>query len=260
MNPGASDVAMLPDVVNHVHENQEAPPNRRLAGLKNLCQVLGIHEEAQDTLEYSCYYHVVQRGGVIFNAGAYLTHIYFVVSGTAKTKIEHEGELYISDFAVTGDIIGLEGMDNLTYATTAVAVSNVVLLCVPHPTFISYSQKFFQVNSAIMRKIGERIARTTMFLEVMARASAETKVAFFLAYLSVKAGDESGPAKQINLGISRGEIASHLGLAYETTVRILSNFKSTRIIVMKGQIIIINNPTRLHDLCGAYIKRLLPPK
>ena len=237
------------------HENSRQG-KQRMAGLSNIYQVFGIAEQEDMPSENSCHYRVVRSGVAIFGLGDHVSNIYFVVSGTVKTAFEHEGELFISEFATTGDILGLDGVDNLTHANTCIALSDVALLCLPYPTFIFYSQKYERFNSAVMKKIGERINRKKMFVEVMARANAETKVAFLLTYLSIKSGSANRPAEVIDLGISRIDIASHLGLAYETVVRTLGNLRSNRIISLQGRAIRIEKPIALQQLCSGYIRGL----
>jgi len=240
-----------------VKTKQDRPINPRPAGLSNVYQVLGIAELAQDTNEYGCHYRVVRSSETIFRLGDQVDEIYFVVSGTIKAEFEHEDELFISEFATTGDILGLDGVDSRTHANSCTAISDVALLCLPYPTFILYSQKYEQFNATMLRKIGERINHKKILVEVLARANAESKVAFLLIYLSIKIGGVNGPARVIDPGISRYDMASHLGLAYETLVRTLGNFRSHQFVSFQGRNITIENPLALQNLCSAYIRRMM---
>jgi CRP/FNR family transcriptional regulator len=242
-------------VIERPTDRNISPIGHRDRCLRTVYELLGIDEQIFDQIEYDIQRRIVRSGNNVFTALESLTHIYFIVSGTVKIQFELEGEPYIFDFASSGELIGLDGIATSIYVNTAIAISDVVLISLPYSEFIQQRRKSTKFNDAIIKCFGEKICRASMFLGVMARGSADKKIAFLLMNLSRKAGTATQPAREIDLGITRAEIALHLGLAYETVVKVLGVFRSEKIISIHGHIITIENRKALQDICALHTKR-----
>jgi CRP/FNR family transcriptional regulator len=223
------------------------------ARMSQVCGLLGIAHDAADTEDYGSDYALVKAGGVIFGTGEPLRHVHLIVSGTVKVHFQLDSTHVIADFLLPGALLGLDALDTMSYTGSATAVSDVLLVCMPYTSFIAYGRKHPEFDEAVMRVLSRQIARAATFVNVLARANAEERMAFFLLDLAARAGRDGKPARQID-NISRKDIAAHLGIAYETAVRILNRFRDDKLLAWELKTIVLFDVAALRDLCPASVK------
>lgn len=86
---------------------------------------------------------------------------------------------------------------------------------------------------------------------MLGRKSATEKLASFLCVLSDRVGEELGAYRQINLPMSRSDIADFLGLTTETVSRTFTQLRKSQIIAIDNiHTIIIQRPTALLGLAA----------
>jgi CRP/FNR family transcriptional regulator len=200
------------------------PPRYRAAPFSDVCHFLGIAPAADEDVGTCCAYVEAAASTFVHRCGDRLEHIYIVASGVAKTVVQRAEEDFIAGFFLPGDMLGLDGVDGLAHPSAIIAVTDLLLLKVPYPVLRKYCKQYQTFDKAMMRVFADRIAGTTAFMEVMARARSEVKVAYFLNSLAVRLGTSCEPAEHLDFRIPRRDIASYLGIAYETLSRILHDF------------------------------------
>ena len=160
----------------------------------------------------------------VFGEGDRVTHFYKVVSGAIRTsKLLSDGRRQIDAFHLPGDIFGIEAGDEHRFSAEAVGDAVVVAYrrC-SLETLASQEGGFAQqVVSAMMRSL-ER-AQDHMLL--LGRKSASEKIATFLLDLAKRLGED-----QVDLPMSRTDIADHLGLTIETVSRTLTQLERQQVI------------------------------
>jgi CRP/FNR family nitrogen fixation transcriptional regulator len=167
---------------------------------------------------------VLAKDEELFSEGDRAAFFYKVVSGAIRTsKLLADGRRQIDAFHLPGDIFGIEAGDEHRFSAEAVGEATVIAYrrC-SLESFAGQDGAFArQIVNAMMRSL-ER-AQDHMLL--LGRKSALEKIATFLLDLSERLGDD-----QVDLPMSRTDIADHLGLTIETVSRTLTQLERQHVI------------------------------
>ncbi|HEX2554474.1 MAG TPA: helix-turn-helix domain-containing protein [Microvirga sp.] len=162
----------------------------------------------------------------LFAEGDRAAFFYRVVSGAIRTsKLLCDGRRQIDAFHLPGDLFGLEAGEEHRFSAEAVGDAVVVPYRRCSLEALSASDPAFarQIVSAMMRAL-ER-AQDHMLL--LGRKSAMEKIATFLLDLSARLDED-----QVDLPMSRTDIADHLGLTIETVSRSMTRLERDRVIAL----------------------------
>jgi CRP/FNR family transcriptional regulator len=250
-----SAIGMKNDVGNGMN-GRATPTVYRPAPLSDVCHFLGIEPLAVQDEEIRCAYLVAMEGSCVHKRGDKLENIYIIASGIAKTVCRREEQDFIGGFFLPGDILGLDSVDAMTYLSTTTALTDLLVLSVPYQVLLSYCRQHAVFDLALVRIFADRIADTTAFMEVMARARAEVKVAYFLRAFALRMGTPERPLAEFDFGISRRDIAVYLGVAYETLSRTLREFSDAGIIAITRNKLTIIDHSFLKGMCVGFAERL----
>jgi len=167
----------------------------------------------------------VAKDEEIFSEGDRAAYFYKVVSGAVRTfKLLSDGRRQIDAFHLPGDIFGMESGDEHRFSAEALGDATIIAYrrC-SLETLASRDQSFAnQVVASMMRSL-ER-AQDHMLL--LGRKHAIEKIATFLLVLSERLTEDG----QVNLPMSRVDIADHLGLTIETVSRSLTQLERQGVI------------------------------
>jgi CRP/FNR family nitrogen fixation transcriptional regulator len=161
----------------------------------------------------------------IFAEGDRAASFYKVVSGAVRTsKLLSDGRRQIDAFHLPGDIFGIESGEEHRFTAEAVQDCQVVSYKRCGLEALAASDAAFsrQVVAAMLRSL-ER-AQDHMLL--LGRKSALEKIATFLLDLSARLSENG----QLDLPMSRIDIADHLGLTIETVSRTLTQLERQQVI------------------------------
>ncbi len=160
----------------------------------------------------------------LFAEGDRAAFFYKVVSGAIRTsKLLSDGRRQIDAFHLPGDLFGIEAGEEHRFSAEAVGDAVVVAYrrCSLETLVGRDPVLAGQMVSAMMRAL-ER-AQDHMLL--LGRKSAMEKIATFLLDLSARLDGD-----QMDLPMSRTDIADHLGLTIETVSRSLTQLERQKII------------------------------
>lgn len=190
----------------------------------------------------------VAKGETIFKEGDIITGIWFIYKGKFKVHKQwgNDKELIVR-LAGDGDIVGHRGMggdDFYPVSATALELSDVCFVDIEfflatlkvNPQFLLELMLFF----ASELKESEKRMRNLAHMPVIGR------VANSLFRLRQKFGtDASG---NINMNLSRQDLASYSGTTYETVFRILNELAAVNAIRIDGKFIMIMDEQKLSEL------------
>jgi len=186
-----------------------------------------------------------KKGEVIFREGEKVEGIYFVYSGTVKVhkKWGEEKELILR-FATKGDIFGHRGMgNNPYYPISATALENVTVCFIDLEFFITSLTVNHAYALQLMMFFADELQESEKNMRNLAHMSVKGRVASALLRLENKFGTTE--AGNINIYMSRQDIASFSGTTYETVFRVLSDFEENGFVISNGKSITIKNVEEL---------------
>jgi len=175
----------------------------------------------------------------IYAQGSPADSIYRVEYGTVRIyRLLTDGRRQISAFHVAGEFFGFEA--DSTHHFFAEAVSRTGVREIPRPMESDLAR-------IVLPLALKALVRAQEHLLVIGRQCATERVAAFLIDMMARQGN--GP--QIELAMTRADIADYLGLTVETVSRTFSRFKECgHIRLPNARAVYITNVGALRELCA----------
>ena len=183
-----------------------------------------------------------KKNQVIYYDGDTGNGLYLVVSGKVKTiKLSEDGRELMTGMFIADDYLGVNViLANEPYADTATAVEDSVLCLIPKEQIEHLLNLYPVVAKEFIKLLANNIRDKEDQLLQLAYQSVRKKLAVALLRL-YKQQNEA----EINIKISREDLAAMAGMATETVSRTLSDFKEEGLIDKKGSTITLLNITNL---------------
>jgi CRP/FNR family transcriptional regulator len=188
-----------------------------------------------------------KKGQNIFYEGTRPMGLYCMNAGKVKVfKNNVQGKEYIIYIAKPGDFLGYRALlGEEFYAASATVLEDAKICFIPKDHFFDVLQK----NPVFMRKVVKAICAEMGIMEEkmaeLAHKSVRERLAANLIMLKETYGMEGEGSSLIDLALSREDLASIVGTATETVIRLLSEFKSDGLISFEGKKIRILEPRKL---------------
>lgn len=218
--------------------------------LQQLCLAGGMSEADVDKLEGLVKRRrPLQRGEILYHAGAPLEALFVARSGAFKTtSLSEQGDEQVIGFHLPGELIGLDGLGKGRYRCSTVALEPANVCEVPFDDLEHIAAQIPVLQHQLLRIMGQSMGRDQDHLEMLGRRHATERVALFLHSLSERLRALSRPNLEFSLAMSREEIASYLGLVIETVSRTFSRLQDEGVIEIKGRRVRIKDPAGLSHL------------
>jgi CRP/FNR family transcriptional regulator, nitrogen fixation regulation protein len=166
---------------------------------------------------------MVTKDEEIFAEGDRAGFLYKVVSGAVRTfRLLSDGRRQIDAFHLPGDIFGIETGEEHRFTAEAMADTTFVVYRRCNLVTLDGGELSRQVLTSMMRSLEH--AQNHMLL--LGRKNAVEKVATFLIVMS----ERISTGNQVDLPMSRLDMADHLGLTIETVSRSLTQLEREGII------------------------------
>lgn len=182
-----------------------------------------------------------KKGQIIFNEGNRPGGMYCVNKGKIKLfQTGEEGKEQILRLAKEGDILGYRSLiSGEAYSATAMVMEDSAVCFIPKSIFFDLLQKNSELASKLMKLLSHDLKDAENRLTALAQKPVRERMAESILMLNEFYGSDKEGV--INATVSREDIANIVGTATETTIRILSDFKSEKLIELVGKKIKIIN-------------------
>lgn len=190
--------------------------------------------------------NIFKKGQTIFSEGFYPQGLYCI--NTGKVKIAHAGDMgkeQITRFAKEGDILGYRALlGGEKYSASATALDDCNICLIPKDLFFKVLESDASLSMQIMKLLSHDLGKAEVKITDLAQKPVRERMAEALLFLKETYGTlEDGST--INVSLSREEIANLVGTATETAIRLLSEFKTDKIIGLQAKKISIIDNKRL---------------
>lgn len=218
------------------------------ASIKSCPLFAGTTDADLDELLAVCRSRQHERGEVLFSEGEEALGFYIVASGKVKIyKLSPEGKERILHIVHQGGTFAEAAIfGSGRYPAYAEPLEKSVLIFFPKREFLTLLHERSQIAvnmigglSRFLRQFATQIEELT-FKDVPARLA---------RYLLELAGER---ANQVELPISKSQLASNLGTVSETLSRTLRKLSDDELIEVRGRIIAILDRERLEDLAVSF--------
>jgi len=185
------------------------------------------------------------RDEEVFGEGEAAEHVYKVVSGAVRAfRILADGRRQISEFYLPGDCFGLEA--GVTHRCSAEALTDTQLIVARRTSLTERAGQSPELARSLWRLVVGDLQRSQDHVLMLGRRSAAERLASFLIDLARR----SRAGENLELPMSRLDIADFLGLTIETVSRTLTQFQESRLIQLAScRSIRLRDRTALETLC-----------
>jgi CRP/FNR family transcriptional regulator, cyclic AMP receptor protein len=183
----------------------------------------------------------------LYSEGQRPKHVYYVVSGKVKTsKVNNDGKELITNIYGAGDFLGfLPILEEVNYTDNAQILENAKLMLIPKEDFLQLITNDLQVAKQFIKLITHNFIEKEEDLLNFAYNSLRRKVAYGLIQLFDKESDQLGK-KSIDL--TRKNMAHAIGVATESLIRTLADFKDEGLIDLDEGNVQLLNEKKLRNL------------
>jgi CRP/FNR family nitrogen fixation transcriptional regulator len=166
------------------------------------------------------------RNAEIYGENEPAEYLYKVVSGAVRTyKVLNDGRRQIGAFYLPGDIFGLEVGDEHTFSAEAVADCKVVVI--KRSALVALASRDNDVARQLWTMAAGELQRAQDHIMLLIK-TAQERVAGFLLEMAAR----NSSASEVELPMSRQDIADYLGLTIETVSRTLTQLENSGAIAV----------------------------
>jgi CRP/FNR family transcriptional regulator len=224
--------------------------------LKRCPLFAGLNEEDLKKIRAVALLKRVRKKEVIFSEGEEAKGFYVTLSGKVKIyKISPEGKEQILHVISAPDSFAeaslfLEGI----YPAFAEALSDSQLLFIPQKDFVHLIEKNPKLSLNMIASLSHFLRRFASLIEELSLREVSSRIAKYLIDLSIKAKKEEKSFNEVELDLSKTQLASKLGTISETLSRTFAKMRAQRIIDVKKNRILILNRNALEELASGFKK------
>jgi CRP-like cAMP-binding protein len=192
--------------------------------------------------------HTIKKGEVIFEEGENVNGIYCVKDGICKlTKLSPNGKDHIVKLVTKGELLGQRSMiSDEPVNLSAVALEDMEVCFIPKSEVMGYFDKNNQFSMNVMKTICGDLKEADDHMVNLAQKTVKERLAETLLYLHDTFGKNEDNSLKIQL--SRDELASMIGTATESCIRLLSDFNKLGLIELTGKKIVLKEINKLKKL------------
>jgi len=220
--------------------------------LKRCPLFAGLKEEDLKRIRAIASIKQVVKKEILFGEGEEAKGFYVILSGKVKLyKISPEGKEQILHVVSAPDAFAeaalfLEG----SYPAFAEALSDSQLLFFPKRNFIQLIERNPQLSINMIVSLSHFLRRFASLIEELSLKEVSSRVAKYLIDLSLKSSKGGKNAREVELDLSKSQLASKLGTISETLSRTLTKMKAKEVIDVKKNRILILNRELLEEMAS----------
>jgi len=202
-----------------------------------------------DLKNYFCDFGITkifEKGELIYREGQFCNNVYLIYKGNVKSfKTDEFGKELILNIYNDDDFFGLSiASDNTPNYEATMAMEKLEVVYITKSTLVSILEKNHSLYLQILKFINENLIEVKEQLMQMAYSSIRRKTAKTI----IKFANKMSYKPTDNINISRRDLASVAGVATESLIRTLTNFKKEGILEIEGRNIRILNLQKLEAI------------
>lgn len=191
----------------------------------------------------------LRSGEPLYEGGDRLKALYAVRAGFFKTSVlSEEGGEQVMGFQMTGDILGLDGINTGYHTGRTTALDHSEVCVISYANLMQSALECQALQHCVYKILGREIVRDHGMMLLLGSMHAEARVVAFLLDLSLRMQARGYSASEFLLRMSREDVGSFLGLTLETVSRTLSSLGKRGLIDVQRRHIEIRDRDGLADL------------
>ena len=193
-----------------------------------------------------------KRGDILYQEGNRISGFFCVHSGIIKVfKTGFDGKEQIIRFAKKGDIIAYRSvLSNELACTSAKVIVDCQVCFIPSEILISFIKTNPSYALELLKLACHELGEANSFITDIAQKTVRERLAEVLLFLVNDFGLDNDSF--LNISLTREELANIVGTATESVIRLLSEFKSDKLVELNGRKIKILNTKGLEKISNVF--------
>lgn len=191
---------------------------------------------------------VYKKGEILYREGNRISGVYCIISGIIKIyKTGSDGKEQIVAFARKGELTGYRSvLSNEPACTTAEVLDEANICFIPSAVIFQLVKSNGDFSLSMLQLTCKELNQANSFIKDIAQKTVRERLAEALLMLHLNFGVT--PEGNLNIVLTREELANIVGTATESVIRLLSDFKSEKLISLNGKRIKLENIKLLEKL------------
>ncbi|WP_198536970.1 Crp/Fnr family transcriptional regulator [Salegentibacter sediminis] len=197
-------------------------------------------------------YLYYKKAQLIYQEGSTPLGAYFVENGSIKiVKLGSSGKEQILRIATNGELLCLSDLfSQCRYGNSAKTLEDSSLLFIPKQDFWKVLKEDDQIFRSLLQQLAQNIRKGNEKIVDLAYKPVRGRLAEALLSLDSKFNTTSREPFQV--AMTRADLAGYVGTVKETVNRLLSEFRSEKLISTQGTRIKISDPNGLERISRMY--------
>lgn len=212
-----------------------------------------LSRDEVEKINYEKDHRHYKRGDILYHEGNRISGFYCINSGTLKVyKTGLDGKEQIIRFAKPGEIIAYRSvLSNEPACTTAKVIEDCQVCFIPSEVLVSFIKTNPGFSLELMKLTCHELGEANSYITDIAQKTVRER----LAEVLLKLVDDFGldDQKNLNISLTREELANIVGTATESVIRLLSEFKSDKLVELNGRKIKILNIKGLEKISNVFM-------
>jgi CRP/FNR family transcriptional regulator len=193
----------------------------------------------------------VRQGCHAYHSGDPFNALYAVRAGSFKSVgVTRNGIEKVTGFHLPGDLLGLDAVGPGRHEYEALAMEDAQICVIPFARLEEFARRVQTLQHWLLQAMSCDISRDHGLMLFLGGMDAQQRLAAFLLSLSRRYAVRGYSPRRFSLRMTRGDIASYLGLTLETVSRLMSRFQRDRLILARQRDVELLEINRLRDLVG----------
>lgn len=178
-----------------------------------------------------------KKGQVLFHEGTRPLGVFCVNRGRIKVyRLGIDGKEQIIKISAAGDLLGYKALISAQhYTLSAEALDDCVVCFVPKEDFLELLKPGGSFHNDILKAVCEENGVMASKMTEMAQRSVRQRAALSLLMLKDTYGIEHEQEGEIEINLTREDLANIVGTATESLIRLLNEFKKENLIETQGR-------------------------
>jgi len=205
-----------------------------------------------EALNFEKDFRQYKRGDILYQEGNRISGFFCINSGIIKVfKTGFDGKEQIIRFAKKGDIIAYRSvLSNELACTSAKVIEDCQVCFIPSEILISFIKSNPAYALELLKLACHELGEANSFITDIAQKTVRERLAEILLLLVHDFGLDD--EQFLNISLTREELANIVGTATESVIRLLSEFKSDKLVELNGRKIKILNTKGLEKISNVF--------
>jgi len=208
--------------------------------------------DEMEILNFEKDFRQYKRGDILSQEGNRISGFFCINSGIIKVfKTGFDGKEQIIRFAKPGDIIAYRSvLSNELACTSAKVIEDCHVCFIPSEILIQFIKSNSTFSLELLKLACHELGEANSFITDIAQKTVRERLAEILLLLVHEFGLDD--EQYLNISLTREELANIVGTATESVIRLLSEFKSDKLVELNGRKIRILNKKGLEKISNVF--------